>query len=334
MLENIRFADPFFLILLLIIPFFIWFDKNKKKNASIKYSSIQALKQAQGGEIFNLKFLLLLLRLLTITLFIISLARPQLSRASSEVLTEGISIVLNIDTSGSMAAIDLQINNDRATRLDVVKQVVKDFIKKRSYDPIGLVVFGTDAFTQCPLTLDYNILNDFMDNLEIGMAGEQTAIGDSIGLAVKRLKDAKAKSKIIILLTDGSNTAGNLDPVKAAEIAGTYGIKIYSIGVGTTGNVPFLQNTVFGPQIFHSRAEIDEKALQEIADKSNGKYYRAKNTEELQKIYNDIDKLEKTEVKVKKYLEYQELFLYFLLPGLLLLVLEIILANTRFIRIP
>ncbi|MBC7474545.1 MAG: VWA domain-containing protein [Candidatus Sericytochromatia bacterium] len=335
MLENIRFANPLFLFILLIIPFLFYYEKYLKKYASIKFSSIGTLKLAKKEKRFNWRFIPLFLRLLTISLFIITLARPQIGQANSEVLTEGIDIMLAIDTSGSMAAVDLTIGQDRATRLDVVKKVVKDFVAKRTTDPTGLIVFGTEAFTQCPLTLDTNILNQFVGTLEIGMAGDSTSIGNAIGLAVTRLKDAKkSKSKVIILLTDGANTSGKVAPDKATEIAVTYGIKIYTIGIGTSGKIPFVQNTVFGPQIVYGEADLDEKALKIIADKTGGMYYRAKNTNELEKIYGDINKLEKSEVKIKKYMDYKELFSYFLIPALLFLLLEIILSNTRFLRIP
>jgi Ca-activated chloride channel family protein len=334
MLSGFRFAEPLILVLLLLIPIFIWYEKKIKRYASIKFSSIKTVKIAQEGNIFNFRFFLLLLRFLAISFFILSLARPQLGNTNTEILSEGINIFLNIDTSGSMKAVDMEIDKDVVTRLDAVKKVVKDFIKKRANDPIGLVVFGTEAYTQCPLTLDYNILSEFLDNLEIGVAGEQTSIGNSIGLAVNRLKDSKAKSKIIILLTDGSNTSGKLAPDKAAEIAAQFGIKIYTIGVGTSGKVPYIENTFFGPRTYYVQSDLDEQTLKMIAQKTGGKYYRAKNTEELKKIYSDIDQLEKSEVKVKKYMEYKELFYLFLIPGLIFLMLEILLSNTRFIRLP
>ncbi len=334
MLTGFRFAEPFILILLFLIPVFFWYEKKIKRYASIKFSSIKTIKIAQEGNIFNFRFFLLLLRFLAITFLILSLSRPQLGRANSEVLTEGISIILNIDTSGSMRAVDMEVNDETVTRLDAVKNVVKDFLKKRINDPIGLVVFGTEAYTQCPLTLDYNILTDFLGNLEIGIAGEQTAIGNSIGLSVNRLKESKSKSKIIILLTDGSNTAGKLQPDKAAEIASKYGIKVYTIGVGSSGQARFIQNTFLGPQAYYAQADLDEQTLKMIAEKTGGKYYRAKNTEELTKIYEDINKLEKSDVKVKKYMEYKELFYLFLIPALISLILEILLSNTRFIRLP
>lgn len=334
MLNNFRFQEPLLLFLLLLIPFFIYYEWKIKKYPSLKFSTIRVLKTVSQERKISFKNLPFFLRMLTITLFIITVARPQEGKATSEVITEGINTILSIDTSGSMAAVDLEINNDRVTRLDVVKKVVKDFVAKRVNDPTGLIVFGTEAFTQCPLTLDTNILTQFVNNLEIGMAGDSTAIGNSLGLAVNRLKDIKSKSKVVVLLTDGSNTAGKVAPDKAAEIAAGYGIKVYTVGVGTTGRIPFVQNTFLGPQIVYGQADLDEQTLKMIADKTGGKYYRAKNFEELQRIYNDIDILEKSEVKTKNYMEYKELFLWFLIPGIMSMLLEIFLRNTRFMRIP
>lgn len=334
MIENISFANPGFFFLLLLIPLLIFHEKYIRKYPAIKFSSVPLIRKAYIGKILNPAFLLLFLRILVIILFIFALARPQIGRASSEVLTSGINIILGIDTSESMRAIDLEINNDRTTRLEVVKKVVTEFIKKRSNDPTGLIVFGTEAFTQCPLTLDYQIMGNFIENLEIGMAGPNTALGDAIGLAVKRLKDLPAKSKILILLTDGKNTAGKLSPEKAADISAHFKIKIYTIGVGSSGRIPFLQDSFLGPQIVYSQADLDEQTLKMIASKTGGNYYRAKNADELEKIYSDIDKLEKSDIKIKKFMEYSELFHYFMICGLIILLFEVILENTRYIKIP
>ena len=334
MFDTFRFESPLFLLILLVIPLLLFYDKRFKKHPTIKYSSIKIIKLTQKKKIFTSKVILNTLRMLSITLFIISLARPQLAKSTAEVLTEGVSVMLTLDTSGSMQAIDMEIDKNTVTRLEVVKKVVKEFISKRTNDPTGLIVFGSESYTQCPLTLDTNMLTEFVNGLEIGMAGQQTAIGNSLTLAVNRKKNTNAKSKVIILLTDGANTAGQIPPEKAAEIAATYQIKVYTIGIGTTGKIPFLQDSFLGPQVVYGNADLDEQTLKMIANKTNGKYFRAKNTEELQKIYNEIDKLEKTEVKIKKYMQYKELFSYFLIPAILLLLLEIILANTKFLRIP
>lgn len=267
-------------------------------------------------------------------LFVMALARPQSGTKATEVLTEGIDIILCLDTSGSMQALDFKWGNERQNRLQAVKKVVSDFIKGRKNDRIGMVVFGEEAFTQCPLTLDYGVLLSFLDRVEIGMAGDSTAIGSALGTCVKRLKSLKSKSKVVILLTDGRNNAGRVSPETAAEIAKTFNIKTYTIGVGTEGEVPFLVDTIFGKKYVYQRVDLDENTLEEIANITEGKYFKATNTKALEEIYNQIDKLEKTKVEVKEYMEYEELFSWFLLPGLACILLEIVLANTRFRKIP
>jgi Ca-activated chloride channel family protein len=279
-------------------------------------------------------YVLVLLRCLALVLLIIALARPQSGTKASEVLTEGIDIMLCLDTSGSMQALDFKWKNERHNRLEVVKKVVSDFIKGRTNDRIGMVVFGEEAFTQCPLTLDYGVLLNFLDQVEIGMAGDSTAVGSALGACVNRLKERKSKSKVIILLTDGRNNAGSINPQTAAEIAKTFDIKVYTVGVGTEGEVPFLVDTIFGKKYMYQRVELDEETLKEIAAITGGSYFKATNTEALEEIYKKIDKLEKTKVEVKEYMEYEELFGWFLLAGLLCILFEVILRNTRFRKIP
>lgn len=333
-MSSFIFATPIFFSLFLLLPFFIYYELKIKKYPAIKFSSIRIIKVVKSKKKFSPKIILLLLRVLTLSFLIFALARPQIVKNSTEIMSEGINMMLAIDTSGSMQAIDMQIDKDTVTRLDVVKNVVRDFVVNRKNDPTGLIVFGTEAYTQCPLTLDTNILNEFVNNLDIGVAGEQTSIGNALSLAVNRLKELKAKSKVVILLTDGANTAGRIPPDKAVEIAKTFNVKVYTVGVGTTGKIPFIQKTPFGNQIVYGEADLDEKTLKMIADKTSGKYYRAKNKEELKKIYQDIDKLEKSDVKVKNYLDAKEVFYYFLIPALITLLLEVFLSNTRFLRIP
>ena len=300
----------------------------------MRFSSLDNLKRLKKSTSIFLRYILLVLRCLAIALFVMALARPQSGTKASEVLTEGIDIVLCLDTSGSMQALDFKWKNERQNRLQVVKKVVSDFIKGRKNDRIGMVVFGEEAFTQCPLTLDYGVLLSFLDQVEIGMAGDSTAIGSALGTCIKRLKELKSKSKVVILLTDGRNNAGRVSPETAAEIAKTFNIKTYTIGVGTEGEVPFLVDTIFGKKYVYQRVDLDEDTLKEIANITRGKYFKATNTKALEEIYNQIDNLEKTKVEVKEYMEYEELFGWFLLPGLACIMLEIILANTRFRKIP
>jgi len=273
-------------------------------------------------------------RCLAVALIITALARPQSGLKATQISTEGIDIMLCLDSSGSMQALDFKEKGNRVDRLSVVKRVVGEFIRGRKNDRIGMVVFGQEAFTQCPLTLDYGVLLSLLDSVQIGMAGDTTAIGSALGLCVKRLKDLPSKSKVIILLTDGRNNAGAVSPATAADIAKTYNIKVHSIGVGTEGEAPFLVDSFFGKQYVYQKVDLDEDTLKEIAAKTSGMYFRATSTEALEKIYQQIDAMEKTEIKIKEYMEYEELFMPLLMAGLGLLLLEIVLANTRLRKIP
>lgn len=328
-----RFESPWLLLLLLFIPILVYLYFNRSTGGVI-FSSTENITKLPLQRKRHLRHIILLLRIATLILLIAAIARPQSGMKFSDVTTEGVDIMLAIDTSGSMQALDFEVNNKRVDRLEVVKGVVADFIKARETDRIGMVVFGQEAFTQCPLTFDHGVLVNFLDNLKIGMAGDSTAIGSAIGIAVKRLKDIKAKSKVIILLTDGQNNAGKISPETATETAKSFGIKIYTIGAGSKGKVPFLVDTPFGKQYIYQEVDIDEEALKKIADNTGGRYFRATDTASLKEIYSQIDKLEKTEVKVKGYVEYKELYYLFLIPGLFLLLMEIILTNTVFRKIP
>jgi len=272
---------------------------------------------------------------LVIILLVFALARPQSGKAHSKVTTEGIDIVLALDVSGSMLAEDFQLKNKRRNRLYVAKEVVKDFIEWRENDRIGMVVFAGQAYTQCPLTLDYDVLLQFLEKVEIGMVEDGTAIGSAIGVCVNRLKSSKAKSKVVILLTDGRNNAGGIDPLTAAELSKTFGMKIYTVGAGTKGLAPYPVKNLFGLKTYRSiQIDIDEEGLTEIAKITGGKYFRATDTASLKEVYRQIDSLEKTKMEEAKYTEYSELFIYLLIPALGILLFEVVLANTRFRRIP
>jgi Ca-activated chloride channel family protein len=233
-----RFEDPWNLLLLFSLPIMVW--QERKTFIALSYSSLVALNEVRSRRSEVMTVIPTLLRFTAIALFLIAFARPQEGLKRTEILSQGVDIILAIDTSGSMQALDFKKDDDQVTRLTVVKNVVAEFIKNRKTDRIGMVVFGAEAFTQCPLTLDQNILLSFLKKLKIGMAGDATAIGSAIGISARRLKDLESKSKVIILLTDGRNNSGKIPPLQAAEIAKTLGIKIYTVGVGKRGKAPFL----------------------------------------------------------------------------------------------
>ena len=328
-----RFEDPWLLLFFLMVPFLTIRGKGKQQ-ATISYSSIDTLQAIRSARVEILSILPLVLRMIAISLLVLSLARPQEGYKSTEILSVGVDIMLALDTSGSMQALDFIKDEKRDTRLAMVKDVVSQFIDNRPNDRMGMVVFGSEAYTQCPLTLDQGILKSFLSKLDIGMAGDSTAIGSAIGIAVKRLKDLESKSKVIILLTDGQNNAGSLPPLQAAQTAKAFGIKIHTIAVGTHGKAPFLVNSIFGQRYVYQQVDIDEDTLKKISDLTGGQYFRATDLESLKTIYKQIDEMEKSEVKVIDHSEYTELFHYFLIPGLMVLLLEILLSNTVLRRIP
>ena len=327
-----RFEDPWLLLILLSLPILIL--RERTIASVINYSSLASLRAVSQHHSKIKAMVPIILRFLAITLFIIAFARPQEGHKRTEILSQGVDIVLAIDTSGSMQALDFKKNETQVTRLSVVKDVVAEFVKNREMDRIGMVVFGANAFTQCPLTLDQNILLSFLDKLKIGMAGDATAIGSAIGISARRLKDLKSKSKVIILLTDGRNNSGAISPLQAAEIAKSLGIKVYTIGVGKRGKAPFLVDSIFGKRLIYQNVDIDEEVLNQISKMTDAKYFRATDLKSLKDIYKQIDLLEKSEVKSIDHSEHKELFHYFLIPGLILLLTEIVFSNSFLRRLP
>ncbi|MEA1980322.1 MAG: VWA domain-containing protein [candidate division Zixibacteria bacterium] len=305
--------------------------KKRFKSVTIKYSDIRIVKQASRTKKQKLRFILTVLRLTAVVLLIVAFARPRSGTEYQEVTSEGVDVMLLLDVSSSMQGEDFKPNN----RLYVAKEEIKNFINKRLNDRIGLVVFARYAYTQCPLTTDYGVLLNFVDQVDFGLVEDGTAIGMAIATAVNRLRESKSKSKIIVLLTDGDNNAGEIDPITAANLAATFDIKIYTIAVGKKGNVMFpYQDPLFGKRYVYQPTKIDEKSLKEIAAKTNGEYYRARSGEELEQIYGIIDNMEKTEIEVASHIQYKELFHYFGFLGMFLLILEIIFANTYFRKLP
>jgi len=325
-----RFATPAFLGLVLLLAPVVYAHLRGAGQGRLRFSSLDLVRSAQGGRPAVLRLFPLGLRLAALFLLIIGLARPQGGVVQEEVMSEGVDIALVIDTSESMRAMDFNLGRDAATRLQVVKKVVDDFIDRRINDRIGLIVFGEEALIQCPLTTDYSVLKQTLGAVKRGMAGGNTAIGNALGSAVTSLKELPGNSKIVVLLTDGENTTGILDPVQAARAAATYGIKVYTIGVGSKGRARF--QTPFG--IEYQEVSLDEDTLTAIADATGGRYFRATDTEGLERIYAIIDELEKTKVEVRQYTDYEELYPFALWPALLLLVLDVLLRATWLRTLP
>ncbi len=329
-----EFRDPYYLLALILVPLLAWwfYGRQERGRAHLKYSDTRLVRRA--GKSMRQRFLLLLpvLSLLSLTLLIFALARPRSSSKEEKVTTEGIDIVLAMDVSSSMLAEDFKPNN----RIKAAKSVAREFIKERSNDRIGLVVFAGESFTQCPLTLDYGVLLSLLDQVTIAdKSWDGTAIGMGIVNAVNRLRDSKAKSKVIILLTDGVNNAGQIDPITASQIAKAYGIRIYTIGAGKQGTAMYpVQDPVFGKRYVPMQVRIDEETLRKIAANTDGRYFRATDTRKLKQIYDEIGKLEKTKIEVKEYTRYEELYLYFTIAALFFLLLEIVLANTWLRKLP
>lgn len=329
------FKDPAILLIILLLPLLLFLVKRKHAESGFIFSSQDLVKELKPTLRLRLSASVIFLRVLALILIIIALARPQSVLEGSKSVSEGVDIVLALDTSTSMLAEDFKVGTKRVNRYDVVKEVVKEFIKKRKDDRIGMVAFAARAYTVCPLTTDYNWLYENLDRVRVGMIEDATAIGSAIASSTNRLRTSKTKSRIIILLTDGVNNAGTISPLIAAEAAKALKIKIYTIGVGTKGLVPYPFKDIYGRTVYRNiPIEIDEEVLRRIAEITGGKYYRAQDTEELIKIYDEIDRLEKSNIEHFGYREYKELFYYFLIPGLIILAVEIFLSNTLFLKVP
>ncbi|NIA23355.1 MAG: VWA domain-containing protein [Proteobacteria bacterium] len=321
-------ASKYFLFLYLILPLVIYFFLKRKK-ASVNFPTVRYIKQSLGDSKI-VRYIPLSLRVIALSLIIFALARPQHGRTYERVTTKGIDIVLVIDVSGSMAAIDLQPKN----RLQAAINVADEFIRDRGNDRIGLVAFAKYAYIQCPLTANHAILLGQLHRLHMGMIEDGTAIGLGLSSAVNSLKNSKAKSKVVILLTDGRNNAGEIDPLTAGEIASALGIKVYTIGVGSRSEVLFPYKVPgLGTRYIKMKSDVDEKTLTKIADETGGIYFRADNTEALKNIYKKIDNMEKTKIIVKKRSVYKELYAKYLILALIFLLLEFFVSKLIINRI-
>lgn len=326
------FANPTYLyLLLLLVPLIGWYIyKLHKSQASLQVSSSEAF-QLPGTSSWKvyIRHLPFVLRMLAIALLIVVLARPQSTNSWQNSSTEGIDIVMAMDISTSMLAEDLKPN-----RLEAAKDVAASFINGRQNDNIGLVVFAAESFTQCPLTIDHGVLLNLFKDIQPGIIQDGTAIGLGLANAVSRIKDSQAKSKVIILLTDGVNNTGEIAPVTAAEIAKTFGIRVYTIGVGTQGEAPYPIPTAFGVQYQNVPVEIDEQVLKQIASTTGGQYFRATDNSSLKEIYSEIDQLEKTKISVQEFSKKQEEYKNWALLVFALLLVEVLLRNTVLRNIP
>ncbi len=332
---NLSFAHPWFLLLLAGLPLLAWLRRRKVRDTAFLYSSLQLVRGVASLTRSRAATVLRQLRWLALTALILALARPRLGEGDVTVKASGIDIVVAMDFSMSMAAEDFELAGKRANRVAVLKDVLHNFIEKRDGDRIGLVVFAGRAYVAAPMTLDHGFLFQRLDQLRLGVVEDGTAIGSGLTAALNRIRDLPSKSRIVILMTDGQNNAGKIPPMTAADAAQALGVKVYTIGIGTRGVAPYPQTDVFGQvRYVPMQVDIDEDLLRKIADRTGGKYYRASDTAAFRHIYDEIDRLEKTEAEVKKYQRYDEVFGWFAVPGFVLLLLEIALANTVWRKLP
>ena len=324
------FAHPYFFLLLLLVPLAIWlYLWREKRPATFTLSTIGAFRGRKVSWRTRLCWVPFALALLAFISGVVALARPQSSNAYSTESTEGINIVLALDISGSMLAKDLQPN-----RFEAAKSVAGEFVSSRPYDNIGLVVFAGESYTQCPLTTDHAVLLNMINGVEMGLVNDGTAIGSGLATAVNRLKEIKEGSKVVILLTDGTNNSGTIAPVTAAEIAASFGIRVYTIGVGTMGEALYPIQTYLGVEYVSMPVEIDEASLKQIASATGGQYFRATDNNSLHQIYEEIDQLEKVKLKVESFTQKEELFPPYLWAALILLFAALLLRSTLFRRMP
>jgi Ca-activated chloride channel family protein len=329
----VRLANPWFLVLLLLLP--VLLGGRRRREAAVRYPSLAVLRAIAPSGAGARRAVLGLLRALALVLLVVALARPQLGSAETRVHREGVDVVLAVDVSGSMLAEDFTLGNGRASRIDVVKSVVKEFVAARPEDRIGLILFAARPYTQCPLTLDHGWLLQNLDQAKVGMIEDGTAIGSALATAVNRLRPSTARSKFVVLLTDGQNNAGRITPQTAAEAAAAVGVKVYTVGAGTRGLAPYPTQDFFGNKVYRPmQVDIDEDVLKKIAATTNGRYFRATDTASLRNVYEEIDRAEKTAFEAPEFLDYRELYPWLAWPALALLLLEIVLAETVLRRLP
>ena len=331
----IRFLNPEFLWLLALLPLLALWRGRKGRVAAVEYSNVEIARAVAQETRSRPARWTTMLRLLVATLLIFGLSRPQWGRGRTEVQASGVDLMLALDVSSSMEALDFNLGDQPASRVEVVKSVVAKFIQARPNDRIGMIAFAGAPYLVSPLTLDHDWLKQNLDRVRIGLVEDSTAIGSAIAACVNRLRNQPSTSKILVLLTDGVNNAGKVAPQTAAEAARTMGVKVYTIAAGTQGQAPIPVKDQFGNQrIVMAKVDVDEEALKKIAAETSGKFFRATDTDSLKKIYTEIDRMEKTTRHVKNFEKYHELFAFAVLPGLALLGLTLGLEQTRFRRLP
>ncbi len=328
-----RLGSPFFLLLLApaFVLFILYLRGRIGREATLKFSSLKLVERTGARRLTFTRFWPALLRFVVMIFVIVSLARPQSSSGEQKSTEHVVDIMLVMDVSGSMATLDFHPEN----RLTAAKQEAKRFLEDRTHDRIGLVIFSGQSFTQCPLTIDHKAVFLLLDRIRLGMMEDGTAIGLGLGTAVNRLKESEAKSKVAVLLTDGVNNAGEIDPLTAADLAKQFGIRVYTVGIGVEGeSILPIQDPRFGTRYVKVETEIDEKTLFEIARRTGGVYYRARDTEGLKQIFKAIDELEKTEITVEQYTHYEEKYFLFLWPAFALLFVDVLFHNLISRKLP
>jgi Ca-activated chloride channel family protein len=331
----VRLASPWFLLLLALVPLVLPWRGRRRRTAAVRYPTLAALRAVAPGGAGRRRALLAVLRAAALILVAVALARPQAGTASTKIRREGIDIVLAVDVSGSMLAEDFTVGPVRASRIDAVKDVVKEFVAARPDDRIGLVLFAARPYTQCPLTLDHGWLLQNLARAKVGMIEDGTAVGSALATAVNRLRSSTARSKVVVLLTDGQSNAGRITPQTAADAAAALGIKVYTIGAGTRGLAPFPAQDMFGNKVYRPvQVDIDEETLGRIARATGARYFRATDTDKLREVYAEIDRAEKTSFESPEFFDYRELYPWLAWPALVLLLAEVGLGQTVLRKLP
>jgi Ca-activated chloride channel homolog len=331
----IRFLQPEWFWLLTLLPLLMLWRGRRGPIAAIEYSDVGLAREVARSSRSRIGRMVWLLPIFAGILMIVGLARPQRAHSRTEVTVNGIDIVLGLDVSGSMQALDFEIDNQRVNRIEVVKSVVSKFIEERPNDRIGLIAFAGSPYLVSPITLDHDWLQQNLERITLGAADDGTAIGSAIAASVNRLRTTPAKSKVVILLTDGMNNTGKISPLAAAEAAHALDVKIYTIGVGVRGKAPIpVKDAAGNMHLIMAKVDVDERTLQAVADETGGKFYRATDTDSLQKIYEQINRFEKSAQTVQKFEHYEELYPWALIPSLAILALGVGVQQTRYRRLP